>query len=88
MAKLRTLWKVTQGFTNGLDVDPSTVQRPESKAKVYDIYVPNNIRAAQTQRAAGCDGPWTYDHTQVWVDHREGHGWQLYETIPHRPEER
>jgi len=83
----RKLWKVTQGFTNGLEVDPSTVQRPESKAKVYDIYVPNNVREAQARMAVGNFGRLTYDHTDVWVDERDGHGWQLYERIEHKRED-
>lgn len=70
MAKLRKLWKVTQGFAD-MPVDPSTEQRPESKAKVYDIYVRNNEDAR------------THDHTDVWIDEREGHGWQHYERIEH-----
>jgi hypothetical protein len=41
--------------------------RPESKAKAYDIYVAN---------AAG-----VYDYAEVWVDERDGRGWQLYERI-------
>jgi hypothetical protein len=84
--KKRTLWKVTQGFTSGPEVDPASVQRPESKAKVYSIYVPNNVRAAQAQRAVGGDGPWTYDHTDVWCDERDGNGWQPFERVEHKSE--
>lgn len=83
MARPRTLWKVTQGFTNGLDVDPSTEQRPESKAKVYAIYVPNNVNGALAKQhlGQGC-----HDFTTVWVDERDGKGWQLYERIEHERE--
>lgn len=70
VTKLRKLWKVTQGFA-GMSVDPSTEQHPESKAKVYAIYVHNNEDAR------------THDHTDVWVDERAGHGWQHYERIEH-----
>lgn len=41
--------------------------RPESKAKAYGIYVAN---------AAG-----VYDQAEVYVDERDGRGWQLYERI-------
>lgn len=70
MAQRKKLWRVTSGWTYGLKVDPSSVQRPESRSKAYAIHVPN----AQAAR--------THSHVQVWVDERDGTGWQLYETIP------
>jgi hypothetical protein len=62
----RKLWKVTQiGFP---DV------RPESKVKAYDIYVAN---ARATYRM----GTWRGRYVEVYVDERDGRGWQLYERI-------
>ena len=83
MPKLRKLWKGTQGWANpheGPAVHPPSVQRPESMAKVYSIYIPNNVAVAQSRRQRGQDA---YDHTDVWVDERDGRGWQLYERIQH-----
>lgn len=67
----RKLWRVTAGWVNGRDIDPSATQRPESRIKAYTIHVRNN-------QAAG-----VHDQSQVWVDERDGRGWQLYETITH-----
>jgi hypothetical protein len=86
MAKLRTLWRVTQGFPGG-QTDPTTEVRPESKRKVYEIYVPNNIANAQARTVTGDFGRRTYSFTEVWVDERDGHGWQLYERIEHTRED-
>jgi hypothetical protein len=66
----RKLWKVTRGWASGIQEDPSTVERPESKAKVFDIYVPNAIRSRSS-----------HDFIDVWVDERDGHGWRLYKRI-------
>lgn len=71
MANLRKLWKVTQGVNDGVRTDPATVQRPESQAKVYQIYVPNNVNAG------------THDFTDVWVDERDGRGWRPYDQVQH-----
>lgn len=82
MAKLRKLWKVTQGWHEGPDYDfrPDFIRHPESGAKVYSIYVPNNVRAA---RAATHLGQPHHDFSDVWVDERDGRGWQRYERIQH-----
>jgi hypothetical protein len=70
MMAARKLWKVTRGWRGGLTVDPATVERPESKAKVFDIYVPNAIRSGSS-----------HDFIDVWVDERDGTGWRLYKRI-------
>jgi hypothetical protein len=66
----RKLWRVTKGWHTGLSIDPSTIDRPESKAKAFDIYVPNAIGARTG-----------HDFVDVWVDERDGTGWQLYKRI-------
>lgn len=71
MPRKRKLWKVTRGWDQGVSVDASSVERPESRVKAYEIYVANNRRAR------------THDFSQVWVDERNGQGWELYETIRH-----
>ena len=80
MARLRKLWRVTQGFDDGLNVDPSTVVRPESQAKAYSVYVHHNVVEAGAARDAGHH---SHDFTDVWVDERDGRGWQWYERIRH-----
>lgn len=71
MPNKRKLWRVTQGWNAGPSTDPTNIARPESMSKAYGVYVANNQRAR------------THDFTQVWVDERDGQGWQLYETIMH-----
>lgn len=69
MSQRRKLWRVTSGWTYGRKVDPDSVVRPESRAKAYSVHV------AEAQRVR------THSFVQVWVDTRDGSGWQLYETI-------
>jgi hypothetical protein len=47
--------------------------RPESKAKAYDIYVANCRGIRHPDRVR--------DYAEVWVDERDGRGWQLYERV-------
>jgi hypothetical protein len=86
MPKPWKLWKVTQGWGTGRgpSLDLTTEQRPESKAKVYAIYVPNNVNNALVRIRAGRGD--AYDHSDVWVDERDGHGWRLYERVRHTRE--
>jgi hypothetical protein len=66
----KKLWRVTSGWTYGRKIDPDSVHRPESRAKAYRIHVENAHQAR------------THSFVQVWYDARDGHGWQLYETLP------
>ena len=49
-------------------------ERVESKRKVYEVYIP-------AEYANYLCGALPTRHLEVWVDERDGHGWQLYESI-------
>jgi hypothetical protein len=64
----RKLWKVEQSGYRPY--------RPESKTKVYDIYVPN-LRG----RWIMAGRPEALRYADVSVDERDGRGWQLFERV-------
>lgn len=68
----RKLWKTVQGWktSDGVEHDKNTEARPESKAEVYDICVWNFAR-----------DPRSHNVIDVFVDERDGAGWELYERI-------
>jgi hypothetical protein len=76
----RKLWKVTQGFRDGMAIVPGTEQRPESERKAFAIYVHHNRNEALAREHLGQNH---YDHTDVWGDERDGRGWQHFERINH-----
>jgi hypothetical protein len=72
MAKLRKLWSTTNGH------NPITRRRHETRAAAY-----RSVHNDATNHAAGIA---RYATTQVWVDERDGRGWQLFERIDHAAE--
>jgi hypothetical protein len=69
MSAKRKLWKVTTA---------TDTFRPESQAKVYSIYIPNE-RVSWSLRNPELQAQTRDVH--VWVDERDGNGWQLFEKI-------
>jgi hypothetical protein len=71
----RKLWKVTFGRSG-------RYVRPESKAKTYEIYVPNARGDYRFALEYGTpEHAEQLRHITVWVDERDGQGWQRYEDI-------
>lgn len=66
--KLANRWKVTHQRRGG----PWT-ERPESKVKVY--------RYVQNELTNWLCGALPSPTMKIWVDERDGRGWQLYEKI-------
>lgn len=78
MSKLRPLWSTTRGPAAPEDAE-ATRRRHESRAQA-DRYVDND--AANH----ACGDP--YGETTVWVDQRQGKGWELVKRVTHAPASR
>ena len=74
--RARKLWKIVYG-------DGET-DRPESKAKVYSLYLTNERVRYQTRvERCGVDHPRAKlrRFVEIWIDERQGRGWELYERV-------
>lgn len=67
MTKPRKLWAVRFRFTG------APIRRHESKAAAY--------RHVQNEVANWLAGTLRTQHLAVWVDERDGRGWQTYEFV-------
>jgi hypothetical protein len=77
MSGQRKLWKITD--------EAKRCARPESRVKVYDIYLRN--WRGEYQFVLAYPGSYRADeanrrrHVTVWVDNRDGYGFQVHERI-------
>lgn len=72
----RKLWKVV--MPNG------AIERPESKVKAYGIHVANArayYQQAAERHGRGMRAVRPLRIVEVYVDDRDGTGWQLYERV-------
>lgn len=71
--KPRRLWSTTQG-PEASSVVESQRRRHESQAEAYR-YVQNDATNYAARSGTG------YTYTDVWVDERDGRGWQHFERV-------
>ena len=74
MPKPRKRWATVRGPNPGMDVTPDDGRRHGSRAAAYRY-----VRHDSVNYAGGS----AYSHTDVWVDERDGRGWQLDKHVDH-----